>query len=147
MEQAIQVSPVTESEMEQARNIFQRMVDNVVGASQVVNGLRTDTEFLRTRNRELDEMVQEVRRQRDVAYAELEASKLRVKELEGSLSYDNVTVEGLRKDCDSLNEQLITSKRQADDMAYANMELSDKLKAAKEWIEGVSRCFQSPPVL
>jgi chromosome segregation ATPase len=137
--------------MEQARNVFQRMIDGVVNASAVANQLNTlakqveamntDLEFLRMRNRELDEQVIEVRRQRDQALA-------RVEELERSRGHEFGEVEALqrevessRAECVALRGDLVDAKRDRDDAMYSNLDLKDRYDSAKAMIDKASAIF------
>ena len=157
MEQSIQVTPITEGEIMSLRNLFNKFADTITDASRMrgeidevrktLESLRQDNEYLRAHNREMDEALAEARRQRDNAYAELEQYKRNEGNERAAFEASQRTVNELRDECDRLRSNVVDTKRQSDDMAYANMELTDKVKAAREWIEGVSRLFNNPPVL
>lgn len=154
MEPAIQVSPVTESEMEQVRSIFGRMADTILGATQLsadvqnlrdaVRSLQNDLDYLRNRNAELDTQVTEVRRQRDDA---VNALSLLQRETSDVAS----TIASLRRDNDALNDaierqrtQIESLKRERDDAIYAHMELTEKWLKVQPAIEALCGLLPKP---
>lgn len=157
MEPAIQVSPITEGEMNTLKSLFARFADTIVAASTMqdkidqmqfqLDSLTRDAEFLRTRNRELDESVQEVRRQRDQALADVATRDARIKELESNVSYDSVTVDALRRDVSGLGDELASVKRDRDEWMQLTKDYEQKNTQAKEWIDNITRLFNSPLVL
>jgi len=157
MEQSIQVTPITEGEIMTLRNLFAKFADTITDAShmrgeieevrQSLSSLRQDNEYLRAHNREMDEALAEARRQRDNAFAELEAVKRNVTGDEDVINNLRRNNDQYLRDLSQAQADIVTAKRNADDMAYANMELSDKLKLAREWIEQVRMLFNNPPML
>lgn len=153
---AVPVSPVApeSQEIEQARNVFQRMADAVVAASSLrgeveelrtaVATLRNEIDFIRTRNRELDEQVTEVRRQRDQAVSELA-------DLKTTVLSDAQSITTLQRDNEALNnaverqrQEIADLKRQRDDAAYSHMEAEDQLKKLTPLIESLSNVLPKP---
>lgn len=131
------------SEVEQVRSIFGRMADSIVEASRLketvealrreVDGFVRELDQLRERNRELDEMVQHVRRERDEAKAEAERLRQEVKALrEGNNSYDR-ELEQLRADFSSIHAQLVDARRDRDEASFKNLELTEELEKLREF--------------
>ena len=157
MEQSIQVTPITEGEMSTLRNLFAKFADTITDASHMrgeieelrnqFNAIRQDAEFLRMRNRELDEQVTEVRRQRDEALAELEAIKRNSNRNESEIEGYRAELVAVRGDLSQVQSELIQTRRERDDASYARLEAEERMSKAREWIESITRLFNNPPVL
>lgn len=139
---AIQVSPITEDDMNRVKSILQRAADAIVGMSQLhadvdmlrqtVSGLQADTDRLRNQNAALDEALAHSRTVRDDQAqtisglaSKLDAMTQERDELKGTASYNADLV-------DRLKAELTDAKRDRDDHAFKAMELEDKLKASEE---------------
>ncbi len=156
-EPGFQVAPVTESDMNIVRDIFDRMARNIVNAAGVTSdlqqvrdeleALRAECQRRRERERELDEMVASVRNQRDDALMRAETAERRVNELQVNRDLDNSDTDRLRRDLEDAQARIVVITRERDDAYYANISLDDKLKVARTWIEDAARLFANPPSL
>lgn len=145
MEQAIQVSPVTEADMSSAQSIFQRMADAVVEASKlkpVVDELRASLETLkheveqvRSNNRWLDEQLSNVRSQRDQAKEEAEKAKAELHSVQmevQSLRDSNATQ---AETINTLRASLEQARRERDDYGLKHMQAEEALKEARQKLD------------
>ena len=104
---------------------------NVTRLSDEVNHLSRDLEYLRGRNKELDEQVGEVRRQRDEALAELSQQRNRTNVAESDLIYARNSLGIADERNNSLAMQLDSARKERDDAMIMALEYETKLKAAE----------------
>lgn len=143
-----QVAPnVNEQEINMVREIFEKMANSLVGLSSAakdiaemreqLEGLKQDIERTQGRNRELDEMVAHVRRERDEAVREVTVARDALTEATKQLEGVNSENSMLRRDIEILNSDLITAKRDRDDASFKNMELEEKLKERNDGFDAM----------
>jgi chromosome segregation ATPase len=96
--------------------------------SEVVS-LQRDLEYIRNRNRELDEQVTEVRRQRDQAIGEAHGYKDRAMSAETQVADKNAYIAALNDRVDSLSAALKGTERERDDAIVMALEYETKWKA------------------
>lgn len=131
-------SNVNEQEINMVREIFEKMANSLVGLSSAAKdiaemreqlaGLKQDIEHTQARNRELDEMVAHVRRERDEAIASRAEAWEHAEKLNHSIDGLNAEATRLRNDLESTTTQLVEARRDRDDASFKNMELEEKLK-------------------
>jgi seryl-tRNA synthetase len=103
--------------------------------------LQRDLEYIRSRNRELDEQVTEVRRQRDSAIADASEQRQRAETAEAATTAMRGMNETQGYNILRLQEQLESVKRERDDAMIMSLEFETKLKAAEAKLEKVHAMF------
>lgn len=157
---AVQVSPIP---TEQDMNIFRRIMDNalnaIVQASELakvveslkaeVSGFKQDLEILRSRNKDLDEMLAYVRAQRDEAEQKLSESQRNASEL-GRLVHEQLNnmdsqdqeIERLKRELQATKEDAASAHESADRAQSRAQEAEAKLKDIEEFAK---RLFPATP--
>lgn len=146
------MAPVQEHEMNQVRNVFERMADAVVQSTllatevrdlrQQVESLARDTEALRKRNTELDEILADVRRQRDEARSELDETKSRLfdaEHLNTSLNNQNFIH---TNEIEALKQTISTLRKERDDAEYRSLEAREALDKANAKLAKFKAIFE-----
>lgn len=150
---AIPVSPVSEEDMSKLRQTFDQALNALVGMSK----LARDVEVLQTKvgdltnqvNRyrsqidTLDEALYRTRQERDEARTAVSAAVQAKEHAESKLYEVEQTVEHLRQDNASLNDRLVTARRESDDHMMRALEAEDKLAAANKKLEEVREHFKT----
>ena len=119
----------------------QEMKANVATLGSDVASLQRDVEYLRNRNRELDEQVIEVRRQRDEAVSKANEQQDRAVRAEGDLASTQSRVESLQASLSRVHDSLDEAKKARDDAEFRVMDLEDKLKAAEAKLDKLKVMF------
>lgn len=142
----------TEADMNAVKDIFSRMADSIVQASQLnnevgdlratVERLTRDFDNMIRRNQALDEALMQAQSDRNKVREELEQTKnsltnaLNERDRLDSLRLsDSDTIERLRND-------LTQAKRDRDDASYRNLELTDKLAENDKRWDALRSIFQ-----
>lgn len=149
---AMPISPIQEDDTMIAERWFKRAAQAIVDAtnletklqaiSKSLDELKMEIEYVRSRNRELDQTLHDVRGQRDSATAELSSVKGQLAEANRSLTEANTNIERINEINNRLNADLINLRHERDDYGMKNMELSDALDKANAKladIEGFAR--------
>lgn len=153
-----QANPMpTEAEMNAVKDMFSRMANFIVEASQLtrevsnlrfeVDVIRRDLETAHNRNRALDDALMQAQKERDEARAELavvrEASALVERELTrltDERKGDVDVINSLRAANDSL-------RRERDEASFKNLELSDELEKVKGQLKAVQDLVCPPKIV
>lgn len=137
-----QVTPnVEQKEINMVRDVFERMANAIVGMSEAsatiasikaeLESLKAEIEATRARNRELDDMVAHVRRERDEAIRERDETMQRLNSSTEGWEMSIREVQGLRSDLEAVQADLVVARRDRDDHGMKVLELEDKLKATE----------------
>lgn len=143
-----QVTPnVEQKEINMVRDVFERMANAIVGMSEAsatiasikaeLESLKAEIEATRARNRELDDMVAHVRRERDEAIRERDEQKRRADDILRNNENTYAELQVVRSDLTNAHEELVIVKRDRDDHGMKVLELEDKLKAAEADLENL----------
>jgi chromosome segregation ATPase len=108
-----------------------------------VSSLQRDLEYVRNRNRELDEQVTQVRRARDEAMADASEQRVKADGLQKQLETEQIANEGLRVSLSGMYDRIDALKKERDDAQMAQMEMEDKLKAAEAKLAKIAEMFGS----
>lgn len=133
-----QVAPkVNEQEINMVRDVFERMAQAVVGISgatqeiasirEELASLKRDIETTQARNRELDEMVTHVRRERDEAVRERDEARLGEARSSDSVRMLEDEISRVRNDLETAQADLLTIRRERDDMGFRQLELDENI--------------------
>ena len=156
---------VTESEMISAWEVFDRMRNQVIEGSKLrvdyeqtkaemnreftdlrskVQALQNELEYLRERNKSLDDIIISTRRQRDEA--QLEASNLRAEldTVKTSLVHSNDTVQRKQDQLDVASIQIEQLKKDRDDAELRAMEWEEKAEGFRKKLEAVTTALGLP---
>ncbi len=115
---------------------------SVVALRTEVVSLQHDLEYVRNRNRELDEQVTQVRQARDEAIADASGQRQRADKAESDLSAVLRDSEALRTSLSGMYDRVDAAKRDRDDAEMRALEMEEKLKAAEaklSKVEGMLR--------
>jgi chromosome segregation ATPase len=104
---------------------------SVSSLNSEVNELHRDLEYVRNRNKELDEQVTQVRQARDAAIGEAQRNDQRANQAEASLSDAQRRIEELERQLSGMYDRLDSAKKDRDDAEIKAMELEDQLKTAE----------------
>lgn len=150
---AIQVSPITEDEMNQVRNILQRAMDGVIGMSQLaadvdmlrqtVESLRLDTDRLRQTNANLDEALAQVRKERDEARSELGQVKGDLGQAVNEAGRLSTNLLHLQDDYNKAVSDLASARTERDDHGIQVLELEEALKQAQAKLDKLAEAHAS----
>ena len=134
--------------MSKVRQVFEQGLNAIVGLAQVskdvealkqeLTSLRNDLDWVRNRNKELDQAITEVRSQRDTAMRERDEARSHVAELEGTLRMANDTNSQHLADIEQLRSELTSTKADRD-QAY---DAWHKAEQAKEQAESKLKDIQ-----
>jgi chromosome segregation ATPase len=108
-----------------------------------VGALQRDLEYLRNRNKELDEQVSEVRRQRDQAIQESNDYAAKYYNAAKELNHATEHGENQRIEIARMNEALASMHKSRDDAELRAMELEDRLKAAEGKLAEVQKMAEA----
>jgi len=135
---ATQVSPIVEEhEVSYIRTVFDKAANAIVQASELakevnslreqVEALRKDMEYVRQRNVELDNLLNDVRQARD--HAQAEAHRLTQVNAEITTQNTSLTYErdNLSDKLKTANDTISTLRRERDDAAIEAMRLQEEL--------------------
>ena len=149
---AIQVSP-TEDEMNHVRDILTRMVNAVVGMSQLqadvemlrstVQGLQADSERLRKHNEALDDALFQSRQARNELSTRLGETQHALSEVtqdRDDRKHLNEVNEGR---ISTLQESLHRAEQERDEAQLRQMELEDQLKAQATKLDAIQEGYRS----
>lgn len=103
----------------------------VNGLGIEVGSLQRDLEYIRNRNRELDEQVTQVREARDRALADVATQRHRADTNESEQYKSQEIITRLREELAYTARDLDNAKKTRDDAEYKAIELEDKLKIAE----------------
>jgi len=159
---ATTLSPVpTEEDMNKVRTIFQQGLDAIVSLSKLseevhslsvtVKGLKDEIEYVRTRNRELDASLADVRAQRDQALHERDEVKHKLDETITNFNAVDAHNSTLQETIDSLQAELASLRIDHDTIctawqqAEANKELAEAKLANIQSMAMDMFGLQSPP--
>ena len=110
-----------------------------------VLSLQRDLEYTRSRNKELDEQVTEVRRQRDNAISEGLAHKDRADSAEAAREQLVGMVSRLNTELENALNRIRTEQQRADEAQLKQMELEDQLKSAQAKLGVIEGLFGKSP--
>ncbi len=110
-----------------------------------VGALQRDLEYVRNRNRELDEQVTQVRQARDEAIADASGQRQRADKAESDLSAALRDSEALRTSLSGMYDRVDAAKRDRDDAEMRALELEEKLKAAEDKLAVIEGVFGKSP--
>jgi vacuolar-type H+-ATPase subunit I/STV1 len=142
------ISPIVEdSEMSHVRSVFDRAANAIVQASELAKQvaslteqmdlLRKDIEYVRQRNIELDNLLNDVRQARD--HAQSEASRLT--QTNADLSRENTSLtyerDNLTDKLKTANDTISTLRRERDDAAIEAMRLQEELDKVKAKLDDI----------
>jgi chromosome segregation ATPase len=108
-----------------------------------VSSLQRDLEYLRGRNRELDEQVTEVRRQRDQAIADATTQHHRADVAENELATTKHSLEDANILINGYVSRLMEASKSRDDAELRAMELEDQLKVAEGKLAAVQKMAEA----
>ena len=141
----------TEDEMTQAANIFAKMRDAVIDASHLagevaelrkaVGDLRREVEVLRRDNHWLDEQLTTMRKSRDDAMAEAGDAKAKLHEVQRDRDQWSSNHARISDQLISMENELLQARKDRDDEAYRNLELSEELEKVKAKLAKVMAVF------
>lgn len=151
----IQVAPAvpTEDEMTHVQDILKRAINSLVGMSQLqadvdmlrstVQSLQADTERLRSQNAGLDEALFQSRNARNAANAELEATKLALRQAEQDKDHYKHDCELHVSTIQNLSQSLEQTKHERDDHGFRVMELEEQVKALQAKLDAIHDGYRS----
>lgn len=139
---AIHVSPVpTEEDMTRFRQMIDNALNSILAASELSKQLlslqgqfaelKQDMEYVRARNRELDQSLADVRGQRDQAMRERDAERSQNVEISSQLSHAHDESARALAEIADLKAHLETARKDRDH-AYAEWDKADRAKTEAE---------------
>lgn len=119
----------------------EELTTNVASLQEATRSLNRDLEYIRNRNRELDEQVTEVRRQRDAAHNEGMAAKERAERAEASLASAREVLAHQDNRIDQLQLLLNNAVKERDDALTMALEYEGKFKEAAAKLAKIEEVF------
>jgi hypothetical protein len=155
---AVQVSPVTESEMGHVQDIFRRACDAIVGYSELgrqvqelttkVEALTRELERLREDNKFMSEQLYETRKQRDEARVDAQETHGALVIARNDLSVVKADIEHKDALITSFRQKVATTERESDDHLLRAMHAEEELAKVKAKLEEAEAWFDSiKPIL
>lgn len=136
-----------ESDMAKVREVFDRAVSAMIASTELakevselrlaVNELKNDIEYVRSRNRELDTLLVDVRGQRDKALADLKQANDDLFAVNGKAHDFEHQANNLRNDVLELQSSLAQTKKDRDEAAFAALSLREDLDWANAKLKGI----------
>lgn len=137
-----QANPGTEEQdMGKVREIFDRALNAMVEASKLADEVRSmrgeldqlkhDIDYVRARNRELDNMLNDVRQQRDNAQRELGEAKDRLSVATNDLQAAHNANESYNRRINELEQGIAQARKERDDYGLEALKLREELDQAK----------------
>jgi chromosome segregation ATPase len=114
---------------------------SVLALKGEIGSLQRDLEYIRNRNRELDEQVSQVRVARDEAIRDASEQRTRADAAERLLDDKEQANGALRMQLSGMYDRIDALKKERDDAQMAQMEMEDKLKAAEATLAKVQACM------
>lgn len=143
---ATQVSPAlpTEEDMSKARQIVQQGLDAIIGMTQLsaqvkdlegrMQALSNDLDYLRNRNKTLDELVTSTREARDRAIGELNDTKASLSQVQSALSAADSAIRDKDTEIENLHSRLKVIEADRDAWEKQAIEADTELSKATETI-------------
>ena len=135
---AVSISPVpSEEDMNKVRSIFEQGLNSIIGIAQIskdvatlrdeLTSLKNDLDYVRGRNRELDQALAEVRSQRDTAMSERDNARAEIDTGRRALTEALAIVENLKHDLETTRNEL-NHVRTDRDQAYVAWHNAEQAK-------------------
>jgi FtsZ-binding cell division protein ZapB len=150
---AVQVSPVTESEMGKVQDIFRRACDAIVGYSELgkqvqelttkVEALTRELERLREDNKFMSEQLYETRKQRDEARADAQETHGALIIARNDISVAKADIEHKDALITSFRAKVATVERESDENLLRAMHAEEELAKVKAKLEEAETWFDS----
>lgn len=138
----------TEERMGLVRDVFAQAANAITAASELskevanlrneVEALKRDMEYTRARNKELDEILSDVRRQRDEAQAKLRETEGELANHKSMVSVRDEDIRRLNGSIDHQRETITRLTKERDESIEHGLNLEQKLKEATAKIDQLS---------
>lgn len=141
--------------MSKVREVFDRAINAMVDSTKlaqevaelrkVVADIKYDLEYVRNRNKELDEMLHTTREQRDTAQRELNETRDQLARAQVDFANSQQEIEHKAREINDLREALERAKSERDAYGLEAMQAKEDLAKANDKLESIAKLFLQQP--